>query len=449
MSAAAPGSPAAAPQPVTHGRVLRIALPIILSNLTVPLLGAVDTGVVGQLGQAELIGAVGLGATLLAAIYWLFGFLRMGTTGLTAQAVGAGDRTEVAAHLWRALLVGLSGGLLLVLLQPLLIGGALALSPAGPEVEMLARDYLAIRIWTAPAAIALFGINGWLIGQERTGAVLAVQLGMNGLNVALDLWFVLALGWGVRGVAAATALSELAGCLWGLWLCRAAFCGRIWRERARLFAPAPLRRMAAVNRDILVRGLLIEAVFVAALFQGAAMGDVTLAANQVLMQFLTLSAYALDGFAFAAETLVGQAFGARMRGMLTRALHLAALWGAGGAALLSLGFLLAGPRLIDLMTTAPDVRLAARIWMPWAALAPLSGVAAFMLDGAFVGATRTRDMRDMMALAVILYFAALWPLVRVFGNHGLWAALHLSLVARALFLGLRFPALLRAAGQAG
>jgi MATE family multidrug resistance protein len=439
VSAAAPAAP------VTHGRVLRIAWPIVLSNVTVPLLGAVDTGVVGQLGQAAPIGAVGLGATMLAAIYWVFGFLRMGTTGLTAQALGAGDEAEVAANLSRALLVGLAGGLLLVLLQPLVIGGALVLSPASGEVEALARDYLAIRIWTAPAAIALFGINGWLIGQERTGAVLAVQIGMNGLNVALDLWFVLGLGWGVRGVAAATSIAEVAGLLWGLWLCRAAFRGRAWRDRARVLASVPLRRMAAVNRDILIRSLLLEAVFVSVLFQGAAMGDVTLAANQVLMQFLALSAYALDGFAFAAEALVGQAFGARARGALARAVRLAALWGAGIAAGLSLAFLIAGPSVIDLMATAPEVREAARTWLPWAALAPVAGIAAFMLDGVFVGATRTRDMRDMMALAVALYFAALWPLVWAFGNHGLWAALHLSFMARALFLGLRYPALLRAA----
>ena len=208
------------PQALTHSRVLKIALPILLSNVTIPILGAVDTGVVGQIPAPEPIAAVGIGAIVLSAIYWVFGFLRMGTVGLTAQAAGAGDRNEVAALLTRALMIGLAGGVLLIAAQWLIFTVAFAVSPASAEVEALARDYMRIRIWSAPAAIAIYGITGWLIAQERTRGVFVLQLWMNGINVGLDLLFVLHLGWGVSGVAIATFLAEWSGLAMGLWLCR-------------------------------------------------------------------------------------------------------------------------------------------------------------------------------------------------------------------------------------
>lgn len=433
---------------VTHRRVLRMALPIVAANATVPLLGAVDTAVVGRLGEAAPIGAVGLGAVVIGALYWVWGFLRMGTTGLTAQARGAGDRAEVAANLSRALLVGLGGGILLILLQSLLVAGALALAPASEAVEMLARDYLAIRIWSAPAAVALFGINGWLIGQERSGAVFVLQAAQMGLNATLDIWFVLGLGWGVAGVAGATALAEWTGLLLGLWMCRAVLRGRDWRDRARVLDSARLRRMARVNADILVRTLLLEAVLVSFLFWGAGLGDVALAANQVLLQFLTITAFALDGFAFAAEAVVGTAFGARSPAGVRAGLQVASLWAAATGLALGAGFALLGGPAIDLMTTAPDVREAARMFLPWMALAPVTGVAAWMLDGVFLGATRTRDLRNAMAGAVAIYFGALLILAPLWGNHGLWAALHVSFLARTALLARRYPALERAAGAA-
>ena len=272
--------------PLTHVRVLRIALPIVLSNATVPILGLVDTGVVGQMGLAAPIAAVGLGAVILTALYWVFGFLRMGTTGLASQALGRGDRGEVAALLTRALLIAGAAGLLVVALQRPLFAGAFALAPAPGEVEALARDYMAIRVWSSPALIALYGVTGWLIAQERTLAVLAIQLWMNGLNVALDLLFVLSLGWGVEGVAIATFLAEWSGLALGLWLCRDAFATPAWRERARVLDPARLRRMASVNGDILLRSAFLQAAFVSFTFLGSGLGGVTLAANTILLQFL-------------------------------------------------------------------------------------------------------------------------------------------------------------------
>ncbi|MDF1728161.1 MAG: MATE family efflux transporter [Sulfitobacter sp.] len=433
---------------VTHRRVLNVALPIVLSNATVPILGAVDTGVVGQMGLAAPIGAVGLGAVILSAFYWVFGFLRMGTVGLTAQAVGNRDEAEVAALLSRGLLIGAGAGLAVILLQVPLFWIAFRTSPGSAEVEELARAYMGIRVWSAPAAISIYAITGWLIAQERTRAVLVIQVWMNGLNILLDLWFVLGLGWGVEGVAIATFLAEWSGAALGLWFCRAAFAGVAWRAWEVVFNRARWGRMLSLNTDILLRSLMLEAIFVSFLFIGADLGDVTLAANQVLLQFLMITAFGLDGFAFAAEALVGQAMGARQRAVLRRSALIASLWAAIVSILLVGVFAFFGPAIIDLMTTAPGVRETARTYLPYVALVPLAGCGAFMLDGIFIGATRSRDMRNMMALSLVFYVAAVLLLLPVYGNHGLWMAMLLSFVVRGITLGLRYPALERSAEAA-
>ncbi len=439
-----PAEPPAGPPPrLTNRRVLAIAGPIVLSNVTVPILGLVDTGVVGQMGEAAPIGAVGLGAAILTALYWVFGFLRMGTSGLTAQAAGARDAAEVSALLMRALLIGGAAGALVVALQGPLLAGAFAVAPAPPEVEDLARGYMAIRIWSAPAAIAIYGMTGWLIALERTRAVLVLQVAMNGLNVGLDLWFVLGLGWGVNGVAFATLAAEWSGLALGLWLCRAAFAGRAWRAWGRIADRARLIRMAAVNGDILIRSLALQGIVVSFLFVSGGLGAVPLAANQILFQFISVTAFALDGFAFSAEALVGQAAGAGSRAGLRRAARLASLWALAVAVALGLAFALAGGLVVDAMTTAPDVRLAARALLPFMVAVPLVGVGSWMLDGIFIGATRTADMRNMMLLTLAVYAAAVALLVPPFGNQGLWAAFLLSYALRVVTLGARYPALER------
>ena len=430
---------------VTHRRVLKIAAPIVLSNATVPILGAVDTGVVGQMGLAAPIGAVGVGAVILTGVYWIFGFLRMGTTGFVSQAAGAGDRSEVAALLTRVLMIALVGGLALIALQGVIFDLGFRLAPASDEVETLARQYMSIRIWSAPAPIALYGITGWLIAQERTRGVLVIQLLMNGMNILLDLLFVLKLGWGVQGVAYATLLAELSGLAVGLWLCRAAFNVPAWRDWPRVFDAARLRQMALVNTDILIRSALLQGILISFIFLSSDFGDVSLAANQVLVQFLSITAYALDGFAFAAEALVGAAFGAGSVSHLRKGALYASVWAAVGAVLLALGFALAGGWIIDLMAKAPDVQEAARIYLPWMVAAPLAGVAAWMLDGVFIGATRSQDMRNMMVVSFLIYVGAVLVLVPIFGNHGLWMAMLISFVVRGITLGLRYPALERAA----
>ncbi|KIN73624.1 DNA-damage-inducible protein F [Sulfitobacter guttiformis KCTC 32187] len=427
--------------------MLHLALPIVLSNATVPILGAVDTGVVGQMGLAAPIGAVGIGAIILSAVYWVFGFLRMGTVGLTAQAEGQGDAGEVAALLTRALMIGLGAGVVIIAFQGAIFWASFRLSPASAEVEGLARAYMAVRVWSAPAAIALYGITGWLIAQERTRAVLALQLWMNGLNIVLDIWFVMGLGWGVQGVAFATAIAEWSGLALGLWFCRGVFAGVAWRAWAVVFDGPRWTRMMGVNTDILIRSLLLEAIFVSFMFMGAGQGDVTLAANQVLLQFLMIASYALDGFAFSAEALVGRAFGARDPVRLRRAALLAAGWGMTAAALMALGFALFGGWIVDTMTTAEGVREQARIYLPYLVGLPLIGCAAFILDGIFVGATRSRDMRNMMALSFGVYTVCVLALVPLIGNHGLWLSMLISFVARGISLGWRYPALERAAAD--
>lgn len=431
--------------PLTHRRVLHIALPIVLSNATVPILGVVDTGVVGQLGEAAPIGAVGIGAVILTGFYWIFGFLRMGTAGLTAQAAGAKDDAEVAALLSRSLLIGFGAGAVMIIGQIPLFWLAFKVSPASAEVESLARDYMAIRVWSAPATIALYGIIGWLIAQERTAGVFAIQVLMNGVNIILDIVFVLHFDFGVAGVGWATFIAEWGGLALGLWLCRDAFAGKAWRDSARVFDRVRLIRMGVVNSDILIRSVLLQAVFISFLFWGADFGDVNLAANQILLQFLHVTAYALDGFAAAAESLVGQALGAKNMRRLRRGAILTSGWGAAICTGLALVFAIGGPAAIDLMSTAPDVRETARIYLPYMVAAPIVGLAAWMLDGIFIGATRSRDMRNMMVISAVAYFAAVIPLMAVFGNHGLWLGLLFSFVVRGATLGWKYPGLEAAA----
>ncbi|WP_424933606.1 MATE family efflux transporter [Amaricoccus macauensis] len=434
-------------RPLTHRRILGIALPIVLSNATVPILGAVDTGVIGQLGEAAPIGAVGLGAVVLSSIYWVFGFLRMGTTGLVAQARGAGDGAETRSLLMRGLMIATAAGLVFILGQVLIFQAAFAIAPASDEVEALSRQYLSIRIWGAPATIAIYALTGWLIAMERSRGVLYLQVGMNSLNILLDLLFVLKFGWGIEGVAVATLISEWSGLALGLWLCRDAFRGGDWCNWPKVFDRVKLANMAAVNGDILVRSVLLQASFTAFMFLGAGLGDTTLAANQVLLQFLQITAFALDGFAFAAEALVGQAFGQRKPALLRRASIMCSQWGVAFGVLLSLAFLVGGPWIIDVMTTAPEVRLAARDYLFWIGLTPILGVASWMLDGIFIGATRTRQMRNAMLVSVSIYALSLLVLLPAFGNHGLWAGMMVLFIARAVTLGLRYPALERASAQ--
>ena len=430
---------------ITHRRVLSIALPIVISNATVPILGAVDTGVIGQLGGAAPIGAVGIGAIILGALYWIFGFLRMGTVGLTSQALGGGDAQEVRALFFRSAGIGLLAGLGFITFQIPIFAAAFWIAPASAEVESLARTYMSIRVWSAPAAIAIYGLSGWLIAQERTRAVLMIQLFMNVTNIILDFWFVLGLGLGVEGVAVATLIAEWGGLALGLYLCRQVFRGLALSLWQQIVNRRRVTYMMQVNCDILIRSVLLQAGFVSFLFFGAELGDVTLAANQVLLQFVYLASYAMDGFVFAAESLVGQAMGARAVAQLRRGASVTAVWAFGSAFVLAAGFWIVGPFVIDVMAKDPAVQQAARAYLPHMVAAPLLGALAWMLDGVFIGATRTKDMRNMMILSFLGFCALVLLLLPNFGNHGLWMAMNGFFILRGVSLALRYPALERGA----
>lgn len=431
-------------RPLTHRHVAAIAIPITLSNATTPLVGFADTVIVGRLGDAALIGGVAVAANIFNFLYWTFGFLRMGTTGLTAQAVGARDVAEVGANLYRPVLIALGAGVAMVLAQAVIAAFSLHLMAPSPAVSEAARQYFDIRIWAAPAGLVNFALIGWFIGLGRAGVAFWLQLLLNLVNIALAIVLVVRFDLGVTGVAIAALVAEVSAAAAGLVIAileqrrREAVC-----DLARVLDRAALARAFAVNRDIMIRTLCALSAFSLFLAQSARTDDVTLAANAVLHSIAMVTVYLLDGFAFSAETLVGHAIGARRRDRFDEAIGYSTVWAGAVGLVLSLAVWLGGDALLAAMTTNAAVREAAAGYLVWAALTPIVGVWCFQLDGIFIGATRTRDMRDMMILSFVGYLAAVAILQPAFGNHGLWAALIVFYVLRALTLAPRIPALRR------
>lgn len=419
----------------TRRRVWALATPMILSNLSVPLVGLVDTAVVGHLQHAHYLGAVAVGSMLVTFVLWACGFLRMGTTGFAAQACGRADgqglRLVLLQALWLAVLIAIA----VVLLQRPLLELALRFIDSSPALIEQARLYVGIRLLSLPAALANLALIGWFVGLQNGRAPLYLLLLVNLANVLLDILLVMGLGWGVAGVAWATVISEYAGLLLGLWLAAQLLrqhAGQFrWLDALRLRGAAPLLR---VNRDILLRTLALELVFYLLLVQGARQGDAVLAANAVLLNFLMLASHGLDGLAHAIEALGGHAIGRRDRTALRRALVVS----LGCSLLMSIGFALAfmllGPWLIQLLTGLPEVRELAVRYLPWLALLPLVAVWGFLFDGLFIGATRAREMRNAMLGSVLLVYLPLAWLLRDAGNHGLWLGFHLFMLARGLSL---------------
>lgn len=427
---------------ITHRKVLAIAIPIMLSNVSQPLIGVVDTAVIGRLPQAYYIGAVAIASLIFSFLYWGFGFLRIGTSGLTAQAFGADDRSEVAAVLGRALMVAVGCGLLLILLSPFIEGLAFRLIEGSGQVEANATLYFRIRVWSAPFALINFVMLGWFIGQGRARMALGLQLFLNLTNMALDAAFVLGLGMTTAGVALGTLLAEIAAAGLGFAIVRGAIRqGQIKFERTLIFDAAKLKRTFAINFDIMVRTWCLVFAFWWHAAQGAKQGDVIVSANAVLMHCFEVAAYLIDGFAYAAEALVGQAVGAKSFTRYRDAIIISTQWALAVGAILAVVILLAGPLIIDALAVNADVRQTARIYLPWVALSAILGVVCFQLDGIFTGATRTQDMRNMMIISIIVYLISWWAASRALGNHGLWMALNLFFVIRAVTLGVRIPAL--------
>jgi MATE family multidrug resistance protein len=428
-----------------HGRVWRLAVPNILANLTIPLLGAVDTAVVGRLGASE-IGAVTVGATIFSFLYWGFSFLRMGTAGLAAQAHGAGDRPELFGAFGRGALLATIFGLTLVALQVPIAALAMWVISPSDAVAPFARDYLMIRIWAAPAALINMVILGWLIGRQRMVVALYLQLLINGTNIVLDLGLAVGLEMAVPGVALATALAQGLGLIAGLWVMNreARLAGTPWPWSA-IFDRARLVAMTHLNLDIMVRTLCLITVVSMFTALGARFGDLVLAANGILLLFQAFMSYGLDGFAHATEALVGEAIGRRDGRALAAAVRASTLWAGITSVGYTLVYWLLGPVLVGLVTTVPEVRATTAEFLPWAVVAPLVSIWSYQLDGIFIGATRGRAMRNAMVISFLAYLAMLAVMVPMWGNHGLWLTFMIFMVVRAATLAAHYPGLVRAA----
>jgi MATE family multidrug resistance protein len=427
---------------VTTAQVFAIAGPAMVANLTTPLIGVVATIAIGRLGDATLLGGVAIASVIFDCLFWLFAFLRMSTVAFTAQALGAGETQEISALLVRGLAVAALVGTGLIALQ-IPLGAVLLSAMGGSEgVTRAAKTYFAIRIWSAPLALANYVVLGWLIGQARARLALAVQIAINLINVAATVVLVLVAHAGIAGAAIAAVVAEATGLLLGVLIARRLTHGAPGIPRATLLERTKLIRMLAVNRDIMIRTAALIAAFLFFTAQGARSGDVILAANAVLNNFLMISAFFLDGLANAAEQLCGRAYGARDRAAFSGAVRLVILWGSGFALAVIAVFALFGPSLIDAMTASTDVRQNARDTLWFVVLSPILAVFAFAYDGIFIGATWARDMRNLMVLSMLIFFAA-WLSLRSFGNAGLWGSLLVFYAARGGLQALRYPALLR------
>ena len=428
---------------MTNARVFAIAGPAMVANLTTPLIGVVSTIAIGRLGDATLLGGVAITSVVFDCLFWLFSFLRTSTVAFTAQALGAGETQEIRALLVRGLVIAALVGLSLIILQ-VPLGLILLDAMGGSEgVTKAARAYFAIRIWSAPIVLANFVVLGWLIGQARAGLALAIQIVINFINMAATVALVIGLGAGIEGAAVAAVVAEAAGLVLGVVVARSITHRPLDVPRAVLLDRAKLWRMLAVNRDIMIRTAALIGALLFFTAQGARAGDVVLAANAVLNNFLLISAFFLDGLANAAQQLCGQAYGARDRIAFSDAVRLVLSWGFGFAVVVALVFALFGPSLIHTMTASGNVQQIAQDYLWFVVASPLLAVFAFGYDGIFIGATWAREMRNLMILS-LLCFLATWFALRGLGNTGLWIAMLVLYASRGGLQALRYPVNLRA-----
>ena len=410
---------------------------MILSNVSVPLLGMVDTGVTGHLESPVYLGAVAVGATIFGFIYTGLNFLRMGTTGIAAQRFGADDNDGLRVSLGQAVIVALLLASTLLALQVPIGSLAMQLIGAEPDVQEFALEYFSIRIWSAPGTLVNYVLIGWFLGLQNARVPLLIFLTINITNIILDLVFVLGLGMKVDGVALASVIAEYSGLAVAL-----VFVARALRERsghwplARLFRVRAYAAYFSVNANLLIRTMALMFTFAFVTAQGARLGGLVLAANAVLMNIQLLTSMALDGFAHAAEALVGKAIGQRDKEALQRSVRLSLKWSLIFAAGFCLLYLLLGPLLIRILTDLPDVRETAIRYLPWLVISPLVSVWSYLYDGVYVGATRAKEMRDIMLVSTFLVFLPAWFLLQGFGNHGLWLAFTLFMASRGI--GMQF-----------
>jgi multidrug resistance protein, MATE family len=423
---------------LTRRKVVSLAIPVVLAQAATATTGLVDTAVMGRFGDKADLAAVAIAAVAYSFIYWGFGFLRMSTTGLSAQANGRGDRPEVRAILLRTLMLGGAIGLCLFLLTPLLRWLTFAAFAGTAEVESLAAGYFNARIFGAPAYLMGLGITGWLLGTGKTGQMLAFQIVMNGVNVVLDIWFVVDLQLGPAGIGAGTAIAEWTALAVGLVMVRKSF-----RSPARLFDPAKLYALFSANRDIMIRTLALVFCFGWFVRSGTLISTAATAGNQVLLQFITVAAFVLDGFAFVAEKEAGEAYGAADGKRLGRAMRLASEFAFGFGILFSLTYFAVGGWVIVTFIADPEARHAALDFLPYCAAVPILGVSAWQLDGLFLGTTQGKALRTAGIISAALYLATDMMLRPTFGNAGVWAAFLAMYVYRTAALGWFVPGLFR------
>ncbi|MFK8034197.1 MAG: MATE family efflux transporter [Hyphomicrobiales bacterium] len=424
--------------PVNNRVVIGMALPMTLAYLSTPLLGIVDTAVIGQLGDAALIGGIAVGAVIFAIIFGGFNFLRSGTTGLTAQALGRKDAKEQQAAYYRAVLLAIALGLLTIALsKPFLEAGLFFMKPSA-AVDEAVRTYFTIRVLAAPFSLVNYAVLGWYLGLGKSGTGLFLQTVLNGLNMTFNAVLVLLYDFGVAGIAWGTFFAEAIVAVLGCLMIQIQMSKRFSTDerpsKKRVFDKQSLFKMFALNRDIMIRSFILLFAFAFFTAQGARQGDLLLAANAILIHFFLTGGYFLDGLAVAAEQLGGRAVGANYRIGFEASVRLTSFWGFGMAVLLAIVFWFGGPWLIDIMTIEPNVRELARSYLLFAAMTPILGVMAFIMDGVFIGATWSRDMRNMMIVSLVLFLVAWWILFPIYGNNGLWVAMWVFLSARGLSL---------------
>ena len=431
--------------PITHRAIWALAGPIIISNLSTPLVGAVDTAVVGHLPEPQAIGAVALGALIFSFLFWGFGFLKMGTTGFIAQAYGANDQQALSDTLSRVILLALAFGIITILLGYPLIQLALYLLDSTEQIENLTAQYAYIRIWSAPATLCSYVFLGVFIGMHDTRKVLLLMLVLNLSNILLDLLFVMGLNMGVEGVALATLIAEYLAVGCGFFMLRdpikLALKQFSWSMILERKAFAILMK---ANGDIFIRTLCLVFSFSYFTAQGAKMGEVILASNAILLHLQSIMAYGLDGFAHAAGALTGSAYGAKNRAAFTRAVKLTSLWALTIAVGICLLYFFFGEMIIGLFTNIDEVLASAIIYLPWMIITPIVSIWSFQLDGIFIGASFTKEMRNAMIVSMLIYLTLLQFLIPQFGNHGLFLGLSLFMVIRAVTLGFYYPRILRA-----
>ncbi|TVP13832.1 MATE family efflux transporter [Shewanella sp. KCT] len=424
-----------------NSQLFALAVPMILSNITVPLLGLVDTAVVGHLSNAYYLGGVAVGSTVITLILWILGFLRMSTTGLAAQAFGAKELQTQYRLLMQSASLALLLSLLVLLLQQPIITAAMALSDASEQVQYYSQAYFNIRIWSTPFALVNLALLGWLLGRQQPKAAMWQLIAANITNILLDVLFVMGLGWGVEGAALASVLADMTG----FAVAASMVVRTIKREGGFEFLPLlrslslnSYQRLVRLNLDIFIRSLCLQLAFAFMTFQGANLGDNTVAANAVLLNLLLLISYALDGIAYYGEAEVGRAVGEKSHERLTQSVTLAVLWSAIFALLFTLFFALWGEQVINLLTNISEVRQEAQAYLGWVVALPLLAFGSYLFDGVYIGAAQGKAMRNTMILATFGVFFPTWLLLQGYGNHALWAAMSLFMLTRSLSLALDY-----------